>query len=206
MLRICSMTMLSANKMEKTKRKHDDIPIQVFKPGRGSQLIVVAIIIFSLLHFFYWSREFEAGDILSIVYLIFFIGFYGFVLLNMILSATQKIVIYEDGIEQQYGSRRTFAKWEDLSYIQQRKRGKSRVTGIVTAVPMQNRVSGGLLEKYLHHKWDMQFLELTAISKMPVISAYIDSSKLRDTKFGQILFDYAPHLFGEERKEKSYET
>lgn len=137
------------------------------------------------------------------------IPLYGMIFLLAMLSASRKLLIYEEGIEQHYGSRRSFIPWDDLSHIEWRRQGKSSIVGIVTHHEIQDEVTGGKIENFLHKRHHKNFLVLSGVVPLPTkwrkwLKIDIDYEKFQRTEFGTILKTYAPHLF--DGKGKYHET
>jgi len=155
---------------------------------------------------FYFSqiiRDYSLDDPVNIGFTVLMALLFGFYLLYTFMGSTSTIAVYEDGIEQRYGSRRLFSTWENLSHFERRKHGRSSMSGIVTNAPMQQRVSGGWIEKLLHYKHDLRFMPLSDVESFRLKydrqgKIYYLHEKTKQSKFGQILKDYAPHLLVDE--------
>jgi len=178
-----------------SKNKNDGVPLHIFELNNSRKL---DILIFPLLFITLCAGVIIIGVLHGVIASLLLIPILlGFIWIT-ILSVWQKVLIYSDGIVHCQGKRRSFVPWEDLMHIMRPARG---VCGISTASTICDEVEGGMITKLLHHRWDSRFLMLSDVIDFPVKLPsdwgryQIDMEGLQETKFGQIIFDYAPHLF-----------
>lgn len=187
--------------MEKLKRKHGDKPLQVFKSDAISPLRFIIIAISVALFFMLFHEMFEA--ISDNWFFFCMVPIYAITFFLFFANSTQSLHIYEDGIEQRYGSRRSFVPWEDMIAFGLRSKGKrSFLIGIITRHPIYDEDSGNVIEKLLHWRIDKKFMILSPLIKAPTESdgwfkRKVNLVRLQHTEFGQIVSEYAPQLFEE---------
>jgi len=186
--------------MEKTKRKNDEA-IAVYKSiSLGKMPTVLVSLGFGCISAAIVILPFLTIPLNSWISWLFLIVMVLLVLtINMVLFAlnNQKIIIYRDGLELQSFGNRSFARWDDMLYMENRPVGRAEVVGIATAKRNQDDTSGWLPQLY-EDEMNQNFLPISGVITIPLISHRIrevDREKFQRTEFGQILFTHAPHLF-----------
>lgn len=184
--------------MEKSKRKHDDNALYVFKPkvilGTIEMVAVWVIITGGIFSLFVGFSESLTFMLLALV-MFSIIG-----ILSVPIHARRSIRIYEDGIEYRDGKYHIFSDWDNLIDFECRRYRRNEIEGLVTKEPVQHSKIPTFLEKWLWNRWDNQFINISAVMNIPtrhaeLFNRRVDLEKLQETEFGQLLYGYAPHLF-----------
>lgn len=181
--------------MEKLKKQYgvqviEEYTLERSKKGAYAFFAIILIVVFIVIT---WAG--------GIGLLLIFIPLVAYLLWFVFVSATQKLVIYKDGIEHHYGSRRNHRIiWDNLVRFERRKNGKTMVHGITTMSAIRDEIEGGVINQQIYRRRDKYFLDLTEIIDFPLKSdgwfhSEIDLDALKETKFGRTLDNYAPHLF-----------
>jgi len=194
--------------MEKSKRKHSDDPLHIIKAHPISKvsysfslLMSITIFVFSVYLLGIGQASLEViGSIITL-----FI-FSGWVMQYSWSRIRESVWIYEAGIEHRIGNRRLFALWDNLIEIRWHSRGREGFIGLQSDIPLVAQGSINIIERLLPVQWGRYTIRIPEMHgvKTEIDGCWggrrIDFEQLRQVKFGQILHDYAPHLFDEQAK------
>ncbi|MEL6405474.1 MAG: hypothetical protein AAFR81_13985 [Chloroflexota bacterium] len=183
--------------MEKSKRKH----IATYKfDWKMRQLYLVLcpfVLVFGVLELSSLVCEQIAGEprLLAITIMItalFFILAVGF---GAYMWFWSEYRLYNDGLAYYMGGQkgmrneRNFTAWEDMTHFGREWDGLTYALGIFAQAPENSTQT----EKFIPLT---DYVEITKVRrKTPPV---VDLEALRETEFGQYVYEYAPHLFDEE--------
>lgn len=121
---------------------------------------------------------------------------------TIIFTTQSHITLYEEGIELQRGGSRLFTSWHNVDKFGIKGHGRAARRGLY----LHERVSPdtkGLVDKLIFGR-DTDFIPIGQYTHLPrkwtlnPFNREIHTDKLRDTDFGQDVYDLAPHLFEED--------
>ncbi|MEL7433835.1 MAG: hypothetical protein AAFN11_07795, partial [Chloroflexota bacterium] len=168
--------------------------------GKMRQLSLVLcpfVLVFGVLELSSLVREQIAGeprllDITIMIIALFFILAVGYGACTWFWSEYR---LYNDGLayhmdgQKEMHYDRNFTAWEDMTHFGIKPVGQYPVTGIFAQAPENSTQT----EK---------FIPLTDYVEIPEVShktrRVVDLEALRETEFGQYVYEYAPHLFDDE--------
>lgn len=115
-----------------------------------------------------------------------------------IFMAQSQVTLFEEGIELKRGGSKIFTSWDNVSRFGITGAGKNRRRGIYLHKKVSPKTRG-FVEKIFWGR-DTDFMAIGQCVNLPTTKLFsneIDSDKVRETIFGQELYDLAPHLFEE---------
>ena len=180
--------------MEKSKRKK----ISSFTPRWpmkslvfGMALIAAAIHV-GIFRFAPLEEDFPAALIFLMLLMDSLLLWWGY-----IFSTQSRVTIYDEGIELERGGAKLFTRWDNVSHLGIKRRGRNHRRGIFLYHKVKPRVNG-LAEKLFFGR-ETNFIPIGSYVHLPrymnPFNRKIDTDKLLETEFGQTLYEYAPQLF-----------
>lgn len=115
-----------------------------------------------------------------------------------IFMTQSQVTLFEEGIELRRGGSKIFTSWDNVSHFGITGAGKNRRRGIYLHKKVSPK-NNGFVEKLFWGR-DTDFMAIgqcVNLSTTKLFSNEIDPDKVRETAFGQELYDLAPHLFEE---------
>lgn len=193
--------------MQKSKRKNNETPLRVFEPTKNVKLVNLGAITLHIISFAWVStlfpnQNFPDANIFQIASWLTFCSLVCFFLIHdSWIKIGASLRIHSDGIEYRSGKRSLCANWDDLYQIRWITRGQFGYVAIESRLPLKINSIG--LERYLPFRWGRYRIPLTVVEgiETKVDGCFgkrsVDFQKLKETEFGSLMYEYAPHLFEE---------
>ena len=188
--------------MDKVKIKLKGNPIRVWKIRNINMLMILFLALILAAGGFIGIEAIRDGKFIGYCMAIpFFTAFV--VMLSNSLSADMKA--YHQGLKIRTATRHFFVNWRDIQRSDfQRKpiynRDKTYYKLIFQPSIYTDYRVGGRFSWLFVWSYDAPEFPIQDFVEIPMVGSEIDYREFSKTEFGQILSDYAPHLFGEKGK------
>ncbi|MGB7342133.1 MAG: hypothetical protein WBC91_24770 [Phototrophicaceae bacterium] len=189
--------------MQKTKPKNDTPPIKVFKQSPWAVIMIMVVIGLFIVQLVISGQAFASSTPFEFIVIAGVSILYAVMIVVLFNQLSAQIEIYDNGIGSRHGNSYAFTEWENCWCFDLREQGRSHAAGIITHDPIEKHVNGGIIERMLHHQYDPNFIELIGV-RVPqqsdgLLKGYsINLEQFKKTEFGEIVYYYAPHIFGDD--------
>lgn len=176
--------------------------VSTYKPRLINRLfiIVTALLITPLFALMFRDATIREEGLLLLIGLVLSINI--LVIWHNVIFITQShLALYREGIELKFGSSSTYAAWHQTSRLGIKGARLSQI-----GIFLHGKVKPKKTARFYSSSTD--FIPIGNYINIPLTwdimsSTKIDTDKLRETDFGQHLYQLAPHLFDEKPKRKN---
>ncbi len=183
--------------MEKSKRKNGEIPIRVFNKNISDRVEGLAPI-FLVIMAGTLGFSLESNDAKwMIILLLLSLASIGIIFL---ITYSETLTIYKEGIEYQHQGKYIFVKWQQLSHFESHKDGRKSEQGIKIHSSVSQEKVENFVDDQIYRKPFDDFIPVSRVTEIPIKAMregvlIIDLRRLKSTEFGRLINEYAPHLF-----------